>query len=81
MWQQIPCLVLSAAVDHFEAFLDASPEVLHSLMRAAARASSFAVQRQVALEQDVRGLQQQVADMRDSMAAVLAHLKLPGRKQ
>jgi uncharacterized protein YceH (UPF0502 family) len=52
-------------------------KALKSLLRAAALASSAALQRESELEQRVEGLEQQVAQLQASMAAVLQHLQLP----
>jgi uncharacterized protein YceH (UPF0502 family) len=48
-----------------------------SLLRAAAQASSHTLQRETELEERVEGLEQQVAELQASMAAVLQHLQLP----
>ena len=50
---------------------------VQSLLRAAAQASSHALQRELELEERVGGLEQQVAQLQASMAAVLQHLQLP----
>lgn len=76
VWKQIPAVVLSAASANFERFAD-KPEALKSLLRAAAYASSSAAERLIEVEQDLQDLLQQMAQMQDSMAAVLAHLQLP----
>jgi uncharacterized protein YoxC len=91
VWRQIPSLVLQSATEHFDA-VDDTTSVLQSLLRAAAQASSHALQRESELEQRVEGLEQQlgdcmqqvaeskqqVAQLQASMAAVLQHLQLPG---
>jgi uncharacterized protein YceH (UPF0502 family) len=50
---------------------------LKSLLMAAAQASSHALQRETELEERVEGLEQQMAQLQASMAAVLQHLQLP----
>jgi hypothetical protein len=75
VWQQIPAVVLRAASDNYELFVD-RPDSLNSLLRAAAYASSSAAQRLTEVEQDLHDMRQQMAQMQDSMAAVLAHLQL-----
>jgi uncharacterized protein YceH (UPF0502 family) len=51
-----------------------------SLLTAAAQASSHALQRESELEERVEGLEQQVAQLQASMAAVLQHLQLPAAR-
>jgi uncharacterized protein YceH (UPF0502 family) len=50
---------------------------VQSLLRAAAQASSHALQRELELEERVGGLEQQVAQLQASMTAVLQRLQLP----
>jgi hypothetical protein len=76
VWQQIPAVILGSAADHFEWALK-TPQSLHSLLRAAAFASKGASQRLSDQEQRMQGLEQQVAQLKGSMAAVLARLQMP----
>lgn len=55
-------------------------EAVKSLLRAAAQASSAALQRESELEQRVGGLQQQVVQLQTSMAAVVQQLQLPAAR-
>jgi Spy/CpxP family protein refolding chaperone len=75
VWQQIPGVVLRAASDNFELFVDRE-EALNSLLRGAASASLSAAQRLTEVEKDLQDMRQQMAQMQDSMAAVLDHLQL-----
>ena len=77
LWRRIPNLILQSAVDNWEA-LQHKPAALHSLLRAAQEAISQSLEREMQLQQRVQGLEQQVAQLQGSMAAVLQQLQLPG---
>lgn len=79
MWRQIPSLVLQSAANYLETGEGGSAAV-KSLLRAAAQASSHALQRETEREERVEGLEQQVAELHVSMAAVLQHLQLPAAR-